>query len=250
MLQIQGILFLPNVSKSISRVGKFTRCPAHGNLLAWLGRPLPMEEFNVIAPTVLQNGALYGMQPFVKLVEVEIPDSTPEAVPPLTPVPPLVPNEATKPAGDLLPSSKAYDVEPLNDGFVVVDLRSADVLYRGQGDLWESDISLVRPFATEDEARAIIPQPEITEPAAAAGVSPPDKPAADPAQKTAADGANPATVKDSLTVGDSAAAAAPAAAPKPKAAKKEAAVKKAANKTSEKTETTEKAETTEKTDQA
>lgn len=178
MLQIQGILYLPNVSKSVSRVGKFTRCPAHGNLLAWLGRPLPMEEFNGIAPTVLQNGALYGMQPFVKLVEVEIPDAATEEVPPLVPVPPLVANEPTKPAGDLVSPSKDYDVEPLNDGFVVVDLRSTDVLYRGQGDLWESDISLVRPFATEDEARAIIPQPPIPEPS--------QKPAAKAAAKKAA----------------------------------------------------------------
>lgn len=223
MLQVQALIYLPNVSKSVSRVAKFTRCPAHGNLLAWFGRPLQKDEFNVIAPTVLQNGALYGMQPFVQLVEVEIPDPAPEEVPPLVPKTPLVPNEPTKPAGDLAPSSKDYDVEPLNDGFVVVDLRSTDVLYRGQGDLWESDISLVRPFATEDEARAIIPQAEITETTAPAG-------------RAASDGADTATVKDSLTVGDPAAAASPAAAPKPKAAAKKAATKKAANKTPKTTE--------------
>ena len=176
-IQVQGILYLPSVSKSISRVGKFTRCPAHGNLLAWLGRPLPLTEFNTVAPTVLQNAALYGMQPFVKLVEVEIPDPETKPDPSAGTKTEIVP-DSTKPAGTTSPASKDYDVEPLNDGFVVVDLRTSDVLYRGQGEQWESEISLVRPFSTEDEARAVIPTAVVTTPVTAS--IPPSTPPVSP----------------------------------------------------------------------
>lgn len=157
---VQGLIYLPNVGKAVSKVAKFLRCPQHGNVLAWLGRPLSIDEFNALAPTLLTNAPLYGMQPMVKLVEVEV------EMPELEPEKPK-----QKPQDDTGGNAKeftaqsseqtaeaAFIIEPMNDGFVVVDLRGEAALYRGQGEQWETDISLVTPFANEAEASAAIPQ--------------------------------------------------------------------------------------------
>lgn len=159
-MSVRALIYLPHVSKACSRVREFTRCKEQGNLLCYNGRPLEVAEFNALAPKVLLQAALYGMQPIVKLVEVA--DTAP-AVPESPPVPPVVvktkpeatanaevcPPVETNPAAEI----GTIVVEPLNDGFMLVDLRGAEALYRGTGENWESDASLVAPFASEAEAR-------------------------------------------------------------------------------------------------
>ncbi len=211
-MAIKALIYLPHVSKACSRVREFTRAAAHDNLLCYNGRPLEFEEFNKLAPKVLLQGAFYGMQPIVKLVVV------PDAVPA-----PATPEETTttKPgattpgtlstpgaetpgaaAGASAPASPLpanLAIEPLSDGFVLVDLGGEGCLYRGLGGSWETDASLVQPFATETEALGVL-----------AEICPPAGEAAKPKEpvKTAPKPADPAAKK----------AKAPAAATKPKAA--------------------------------
>jgi len=177
MKQVLGLIYIPVVSRSVSRVKEFRRCPEHDNLLAYEGRALSVEEFNKAAPKVMGAGAtsLYGVQPIAKLVEVE--ESAPVETPAAAPVPTAKP----APVVDL----PKVTLEPSGDGFVLVNYEGDEARYMGASQAWESDVSLVIPFATEDEARAACPgvlipkAPEVVEPVvdeslvADSGASPP-----------------------------------------------------------------------------
>jgi hypothetical protein len=150
-MPVQALIYLPNVGKSVSRVREFRRCPAHGNLLSYQGRALDVDEFNKIAPNVLGNATTYGMQPMVKLVgDNGVVPAPPEKTADVG----KASDVATKPE---LPQAGGLIIEPLNDGFVVVDLRGESALYRGTGEGWESEIGLVAPFASVEDAAAAVP---------------------------------------------------------------------------------------------
>lgn len=151
MKQVLGLIYFPPaLSRSVSRVREFRRCPEHDNLLAYAGRALTVEEFNDLAPKLLGDGAksLYGVQPIAKLVEVDVSDA-PKA--PVAVVPPVV--VAPPPVLDL----PKVTIEPSGDGFVLVNYEGEDARYMGASLAWETDVSLVIPFATEEEARGAAP---------------------------------------------------------------------------------------------
>lgn len=168
-MPVQALIYLPNVGKSVSRVREFRRCPAHGNLLAYQGRALDVDEFNKTAPIVLGNATTYGMQPMVKLVGS---NDAPVLVEPenAASLPPGKPEAATKPTFSDAAPAPTLIIEPLNDGFVVVDLRGESALYRGTGEGWESEIGLVAPFASVEEAAEAAP--DATKPVSAELVAP------------------------------------------------------------------------------
>lgn len=187
--EVRGLIYLFGVSKSAPRVKEFVRAPEHDNLLVFNGRPLPLEEFNKVAPKVLGVGAVtfYGVQPQVKLVRVlvesapvEVKDQPPALVPPKVPVVDL----------------PQVTVEPLADGFMLVDYRGEQARYMGTSQEWETDAGLVQPFATEAAARQSAPGPLVQRPTesgageaeneAAVEANEPPKPAKKkPAKKTA-----------------------------------------------------------------
>lgn len=163
-MPIQALIYLPNVGKSVSRVREFRRCPEHGNLLAYQGRALDKEEFNALAPVVLGNSSMYGMQPMVKLVG----DNAAEPAPPEKSADVgKASDDATKPEP---PQAGGLVIEPMNDGFVVVDLRGDAALYRGTGEGWETEIALVAPFASVEAAAEAVP--DATAPIPAEVVAP------------------------------------------------------------------------------
>lgn len=193
MKQVLGLIFFPpSYSRSVSRVRDFRRCPAHDNLLAFEGRALSVEEFNKHAPKLLGDGAkaLYGVQPIAKLVEVEVVDQNEEA--------PLIGNRML-PAGaagnPISPPASAVEapkitVEPSGDGFVLVNYEGDEARYMGVSQAWETDVSLVLPFATEDDARAAAP--------GGVAAQPPTETAAPPAEESpvADSGASQPLVED------------------------------------------------------
>jgi hypothetical protein len=182
MKQVLGLIYIPVVSRSVSRVKEFRRCPEHDNLLAYEGRALSVEEFNKAAPKVMGAGAtsLYGVQPIAKLVEVEVAESAPVEAPPAKPAPKAKPAPVIE-----LPK---VTLEPSGDGFVLVNYEGDEARYMGESLAWESDVSLVIPFATEDAARAACP-----------GVLVDKAPAAnEPSESLTADsGASPKLVEES-----------------------------------------------------
>lgn len=176
MKQVLGLIYFPpSYSRSVARVRDFRRCPAHDNLLAFEGRALSVEEFNKHAPKLLGDGAkaLYGVQPIAKLVEVEVAEQSTEA--------PLIGNRLL-PAGDagnpISPPASTVEeaskitVEPSGDGFVLVNYEGDEARYMGVSQAWETDVSLVRPFATEDDARAAAPGGVAAQPPAETASSP------------------------------------------------------------------------------
>lgn len=164
MKQVLGLIYIPVVSRSVSRVKEFRRCPEHDNLLAYEGRALSVEEFNKAAPKVMGAGAtsLYGVQPIAKLVEVEVSESAQVEAPAVA----LAPAAKPAPVIDL----PKVTLEPSGDGFVLVNYDGDEARYMGASQAWESDVSLVIPFATEEDARAACPgvlipkAPEVVEP--------------------------------------------------------------------------------------
>lgn len=154
MKKVLGLIYIPVVSRSVARVKEFRRCPEHGNLLAYEGRALTVDEFNKAAPKVLGQGAtsIYGVQPIAKLVEIEVADEEPvEGGAPAASVPPV----EAKPAPVIdLPK---FVIEPAGDGFVLVNYDGDEARYMGVSLALESDVSLVIPFATEDDARGACP---------------------------------------------------------------------------------------------
>lgn len=197
MTKTLGIIYIPVVSRSVARVKEFRRCPEHDNLLAYEGKALSVEEFNKVAPKVMGAGAtsLYGVQPIAKLVEVEVAEAAPVEAPPAKPAPKAKPAPVIE-----LPK---VTLEPVGDGFVLVNYEGDEARYMGAAsEAWESDVSLVMPFATEEAARAACPgvlvpskplpvadsgasQPQVEENAPApqepAASPPPSPPAVDPA---------------------------------------------------------------------
>lgn len=170
MKQVLAIIYLPVASRSVHRVRDFRRCEEHGNVLCYEGRALGVEEFNRVAPKVLGVSAVtnYGSQPLVKLIEIE---TVPEVVamvadPAGVPVPPPVPVAKPEPVIDLLKCG----VEPIADGFMLVNYSAPEAEYMGQAKTWENDASLIVPFASETDARNACPgvlvcKPEpVTEP--------------------------------------------------------------------------------------
>ncbi len=157
MKEVRGLIYFAGVSRSVPSIRGFKRCPEHGNVLAYDGRPLPMAEFNRVADKVLgeQAKGIYGLIPVVRLVEVEVAEVVPvEAVPP-KPAKPTVP----------LPPTIRVAVEPIDGGFMLVDYQSDPARYMGQSLLWELEAGLVLPFATEQEARQHAPGPIVASPA-------------------------------------------------------------------------------------
>jgi hypothetical protein len=157
MKEVRGLIYFAGVSRSVPSIRGFKRCPEHGNVLAYDGRPLPLAEFNRVADKVLgeQAKGIYGLIPVVRLVEVEVADVVPvEAVPP-KPAKPTVP----------LPPTIRVAVEPIDGGFMLVDYQSDPARYMGQSLLWELEAGLVLPFANEQEARQHAPGPIVPAPA-------------------------------------------------------------------------------------
>jgi hypothetical protein len=158
MKQVLGLIFFPPaLSRSVARVREFRRCPEHDNLLAYDGRALSVEEFNRVAPKLLGDGAksLYGVQPIAKLVEVDVSNVS---AAPVANVPPVV-----VPAAPVIDLPKVT-IEPSGDGFVLVNYEGEEARYMGASLAWETDVSLVIPFATEDEARGSAPGGIIAQP--------------------------------------------------------------------------------------
>lgn len=154
MKQVLGLIYFPSsLSRSVARVREFRRCPEHDNVLAYEGRALSIDEFNRLAPRLLGDGAKgqYGVQPIAKIVEVEIvEDLQPgQNIPPVEAVPPVV----SVPVVDL----PKVTLEPAGDGFVLVNYEGDEARYMGVSQVWESDVSLVLPFASEEEAREASP---------------------------------------------------------------------------------------------
>ncbi len=156
MKQVLAIIYLPVASRSVHRVKEFRRCEEHGNLLAYEGRPLGVEEFNTAAPKVLGESArtLYGSQPLVKLIEVEVQVAPVEAAP----APELraglpAPLPKPEPVIDLVKCG----VEPIADGFMLVEYSDCEARYMGTSLIWENDAGLVTPFATEEAAKRACP---------------------------------------------------------------------------------------------
>lgn len=157
MKEVRGLIYFAGVSRSVPSIRGFKRCPEHGNVLAYDGRPLSMDEFNKVADKVLgeQAKGIYGLIPVVRLVEVDVAEVVPvEAVPP-KPAKPTVP----------LPPTIRVAVEPIDGGFMLVDYQSDLARYMGQSLLWELEAGLVLPFATEQEARQHAPGPIVASPA-------------------------------------------------------------------------------------
>jgi|688.fasta_scaffold588510_2 hypothetical protein len=227
MKQVLGLIhFPPSLSRSVARVRDFRRCPEHDNVLAYEGRALSVDEFNRVAPKLLGEGkGLYGVQPIAKLVEVEVAESAPVEAPAAKPL------RAAKPAPVIdLPK---VTLEPSGDGFVLVNYEGDEACYMGASQAWESDVSLVIPFASEDEARAACPgvlvdkAPAIDEPdeslAEDSGASPmlveesapaPQEPVAQPSPPAV----DPANIRNTVMKAQAAKRAAKAArnAPAPK----------------------------------
>lgn len=175
MKQVLGLIYFPpSYSRSVARVRDFRRCAAHDNLLAFEGRAMSVEEFNKHAPKLLGDGAkaLYGVQPIAKLVEVEVVDQSEEA--------PLIGNrllpagEACNPVSPPATTVEApkITIEPSGDGFVLVNYEGDEARYMGVSQAWETDVSLVLPFATEDDARAAAPGGVAAQPPAETASSP------------------------------------------------------------------------------
>lgn len=154
MKRVLGLIYLPNVSRSVSRVKEFRRVPEHGNLLCFDGKALTVDEFNKAAEKAMCAGAasIYGLQPMAKMVEIEVEDvlETPPSDAPI--VPPLEPDKSA-PVIDL----PKVTVEPSGDGFVLVNYEGDEARYMGQSQSWETDVSLIMPFVTEADAIAAAP---------------------------------------------------------------------------------------------
>lgn len=163
MKEVRGLIYFAGVSRSVPSIRGFKRCPAHGNVLAYDGRPLPMDEFNRVADKVLgeQAKGIYGLIPVVRLVEVEVAESV------AAPVPPEAPPAPRKPVVPL-PDTVRVSIVPADGiGYMLVDYESDPCRYMGTAQVWESDVSLITTFATEEEARQaapgpIVPAPEIS----------------------------------------------------------------------------------------
>lgn len=155
MKRILGLIYLPNVSRSVSRVKEFRRVPEHGNLLCFDGKALTVDEFNKAAEKAMCAGAasIYGLQPMAKMVEIEVEDVL--ETPPSDAAPIVPPLEPAKPAPVIdLPK---VTVEPSGDGFVLVNYEGDEARYMGQSQTWETDVSLIMPFVTEADAIAASP---------------------------------------------------------------------------------------------
>lgn len=167
MKTVLALIYLPIVSRSVSRVKEFRRSEAHDNILCYEGRGLTVEEFNKVAPRVLGENArgLYGMQPTVKLMEIEtVVTPPPEGVPDSEKTPSTTsPSPAAKPPPVVnLPEC---GIEPIADGFMLVDYSASAARYMGTAGAWEDDAALVAPFASEDEARKACPGKLVAKPA-------------------------------------------------------------------------------------
>lgn len=188
MKQVFGLIYLPAVSRSVSRVKEFRRCADHDNLLAYDGRALSVEEFNKAAPKVMGAGAasLYGVQPIAKLVEIEVA----EAAPVDAPAKPAAKVKAKPVPVIELPK---VTVEPSGDGFVLVNYEGDEARYMGASQAWETDVSLVIPFATEDAARAACPGVLVAEHSLSegSGASPSLVESAAPSEETPAEASAP-----------------------------------------------------------
>jgi hypothetical protein len=168
MKEVRGLIYFAGVSRSVPSIRGFKRCPEHGNVLAYDGRPLPMAEFNKVADKTLgeQAKGIYGLIPVVRLVEVEVADVVPvETAPP----------QPAKPAKPLSPTIRVA-VEPIDGGFMLVDYEADPVRYMGQSLLWELEAGLVLPFATEQEARQHAPGPIVAASAISQTAAEADKP--------------------------------------------------------------------------
>jgi hypothetical protein len=188
MKQVLGLIYLPAVSRSVSRVKEFRRCADHDNLLAYDGRALSVEEFNKAAPKVMGAGAmsLYGVQPIAKLVEIEVAESAPVDAP----AKPVAKVKAKPVPVINLPK---VTVEPSGDGFVLVNYEGDEARYMGASQAWETDVSLVIPFATEDAARAACPGVLVAEHSLSedSGASPSLVESAAPSEETPAEASAP-----------------------------------------------------------
>jgi hypothetical protein len=182
---IKALIYLPAISKSVQRVREFRRCPEYDNLLAYLGRPLALEEFNKIASRVISDltRTELGVLPCVKLVD--IPDIMPVAtVEPVAPVEPVAGAGAFLAPAPVEPISEnchppelvfpdGVVIETLETGeFCVADYRAGAALYLGAGSSeWQSDISLITPFespgaATFAAQATLLPSADATQPSA------------------------------------------------------------------------------------
>lgn len=182
---VQALIYLPHASRSVSRVREFRRCPEHDNLLAWEGRAVGVDEFNTVAPKALGSNAVatYGMQPLVKLVRIKVEAPEPEAE-----------GGETKPLIVEKPEPVIQHiqvgVEPIADGFMLVNYSSPEAQYMGTGGAWETDASLVTPFATEKAARSACPGQLVEKPAAVKEETaplPPEDPPQDPGENDVSD---------------------------------------------------------------
>jgi len=163
---VQALIYLPHASRSVSKVREFRRCPEHDNLLTWEGRALGVEEFNQVAAKALGGNAVatYGMQPLVKLISVALPAAAVEAGPDKETLQP----PAAKPVPVI--EHLQVGVEPIADGFMLVNYSSAEAQYMGTARVWENEAGLVTPFSTEKEARSACPGVLVEKPAPAAVV--------------------------------------------------------------------------------
>ena len=167
MKEVRGLIYFAGVSRSVPSIRGFKRCPEHGNVLAYDGRPLPMDEFNKVADKVLgeQAKGIYGLIPVVRLVAVEVGDAV------AAPVPPEAPAAPRKPVVPL-PDTVRVSIVPADGiGFMLVDYESDPCRYMGQAQVWESDVSLITTFATEEEARQAAPGPIVPAPVISAASS-------------------------------------------------------------------------------
>jgi len=190
---IKALIYLTAVSKTVAQVriplGRFfRRCPEHDNLLCLEGRALDMDEFNALAPKMINQMIVtqIGSLPCVKLVEVpDVPvpvaaEESTDVTPPeggkqkaemgeqKTDSTESTLESAAPPVPVVLPDEVM--AEEVDGGFVLADYRAPTAAFLGSGEAgWQGDVSLVTPFPSPEAAVAAFapaePAPAPAEPA-------------------------------------------------------------------------------------